>query len=180
VNTLEKVLHAARFAAQKHTGQTRKGIGAEPYINHPIEVAHLIASVGHIYDEDILAAAILHDTIEDTDTTAEEITQLFGDTVCGYVLELTDDKSLPKARRKELQVEHAPHLSYGAKIVKIADKISNIRDVVDNPAMDWDLQRKKEYVEWGVAVVNGLRGINEPLDRHFDELVEHARRRLSH
>ncbi len=92
------------------TRQTKtKGADGEPYINHPLEVANLLANVGKIEDYDVLIAAVLHDTIEDTDTTEEEIAEMFGETVCGYVAEVTDDKSLPKARRKELQIEHAPH-----------------------------------------------------------------------
>lgn len=172
MNTLNKLLHATRFAAERHAGQLRKGAHAEPYINHPIEVANLIANVGKIDDIDILMAGLLHDTVEDTATTPGELINLFGQTTCGYVLEVTDDKSLPKARRKELQIEHAPHMSRGAKIVKLADKISNIRDVIENPAVDWDIVRRREYVVWGVNVVAGLRGANIHLEDHFDRLVE--------
>ena len=175
MNTLQQLLQAARFAAEKHAGQHRKGAKSEPYINHPVEVANLIANVGLVDDIHILRAGLLHDTVEDCDVTPEEIESLFGAVVRGYVMEVTDDKGLPKARRKELQVEHAPHMSPGAKVVKLADKISNIRDVVENPAMDWDLQRRQEYVEWGVNVVAGLRGANSALEEHFDRLVERAR-----
>ncbi len=174
MNTLNKLLHAARFAAERHAGQLRKGAHAEPYVNHPLEVASLISNVGGIDDIDILMAGLLHDTIEDTETEAHEIINFFGETACGYVLEVTDDKSLPKARRKELQVEHAPYMSPGAKIVKLADKISNIRDVIENPAVDWDIVRRREYVEWGINVVSGLRGENVHLEDHFDRLVERA------
>ena len=178
MNTLNKLLQAARFAAERHAGQLRKGAKAEPYINHPLEVANLISNVGMIDDIDILMAGLLHDTIEDTETSADELTGIFGATCCGYVLEVTDDKALPKARRKELQIEHAPHLSRGAKIVKLADKISNIRDVIDNPAVDWDIQRRREYLNWGIDVVAGLRGQNEFLEAHFDQLVERANAEL--
>ena len=172
MNTINELLLAARFAAERHAGQVRKGAKAEPYINHPLEVAYLIANVGMVTDLDIMMAGLLHDTVEDTETTPEELTVLFGKTVCGYVLEVTDDKSLPKARRKELQVEHAPHMSPGAKVVKLADKISNIRDVIENPAVDWDIDRRREYVRWGENVVAGLRGANEHLEAHFDRLIE--------
>lgn len=174
MNTLNKLLQAARFAAERHAGQLRKGAHAEPYINHPLEVANLIANVGKIDDIDILMAGLLHDTIEDTATTSEELIKHFGETACGYVLEVTDDKELPKARRKELQIEHAPHMSRGAKIVKLADKISNCRDVLDNPAVDWDMTRRREYIEWGSNVVAGLRGANEYLEAQFDTIVERA------
>jgi guanosine-3',5'-bis(diphosphate) 3'-pyrophosphohydrolase len=176
-NTL-KLLEAASFAAKKHRDQRRKGSSAEPYINHPLEVANLLAGVGRVEDYDILIAAILHDTVEDTETTAEELTERFGETVCGYVLEVTDDKSLPKAERKQKQVEHAPHLSAGAKQIKLGDKISNIADVTNNPPHDWDRERRLEYVNWGESVVDGLRGVNENLERHFDETVARARSRF--
>ena len=178
MNNINILLHAARFAAERHAGQVRKGAHSEPYINHPLEVADLIANVGCVTDLDILLAGLLHDTVEDTGTTADELTERFGETVCGYVLEVSDDKDLPKARRKELQIEHAPHLSPGAKVVKLADKISNIRDVIENPAVDWDLDRRREYVEWGVRVAAGLRGANEHLEAHFDKLVAAAHEEL--
>jgi guanosine-3',5'-bis(diphosphate) 3'-pyrophosphohydrolase len=174
VNTLNKLLQAARFAAERHAGQLRKGAHAEPYINHPLEVANLIANVGKIDDIDILMAGLLHDTIEDTATTSEELIKHFGVTANGYVLEVTDDKGLPKARRKELQIEHAPHMSRGAKIVKLADKISNCRDVLENPAVDWDMARRREYIQWGSNVVAGLRGANEYLEAQFDVIVARA------
>lgn len=175
MNNLAKLIEAAYFSAKKHRKQKRKGNDASPYINHPLEVANLIASVGKVEDLDILIGAILHDTIEDTGTTKEEITELFGATVCGYVLEVTDDKSLPKAERKQLQIEHAPHLSNGAKLIKLCDKISNIRDVMENPPDDWTMERRLQYVEWGGNVVAGLRGVNENLEKHFHELTEKAK-----
>lgn len=178
MNNINKLLEAASFAAKKHTGQTRKGDDAQPYINHPLEVANLLSNVGKIEDFDVLIAAILHDTIEDTETSATEITELFGETVCGYVLEVTDDKNLPKQKRKQLQVEHAPHLSTGAKLIKLADKISNITDVMNNPPAGWSIERRLEYINWGKNVVDGLRGANENLEKHFGELIEKARRSI--
>lgn len=178
MNNLNNLLQAASFAAQKHTGQERKGSKHEPYINHPLEVANLLANVGGVEDYDVLIAAILHDTIEDAGVTADEISTMFGEIVSGYVREVTDDKSLPKQERKQLQIEHAPHLSHGAKLVKLGDKISNITDVTNNPPADWDIKRRQEYVEWGVAVVNGLRGTNTELEKYFDELVERARKTI--
>ena len=171
-------MQAASFAAQKHTEQKRKGSKQDPYINHPLEVANLLANVGGVEDFDVLIAALLHDTIEDAGVTADEISTMFGETVSGYVQEVTDDKSLPKQERKQLQIEHAPRLSHGAKLVKLGDKISNITDVTSNPPADWDVKRRQEYVEWGVNVVNGLRGTNAALEKHFDELVERARKTI--
>jgi GTP diphosphokinase / guanosine-3',5'-bis(diphosphate) 3'-diphosphatase len=175
MNDLSKLLAAASFAAKKHKLQKRKGDDGEPYINHPLEVANLLANIGKVEDYNILTAAILHDTVEDTDATKEEITELFGATVCGYVLEVTDDKSLPKEERKQKQIEHAPHLSAGAKQIKLADKISNITDVTNNPPHDWSHERKIEYVEWGKKVIAGLRGVNKNLEDYFDEIVSKAK-----
>lgn len=178
VNNLKKLLEAASFAAKKHTRQTRKGAGQEPYINHPLEVANLLAGVGQVEDFDVLIAAILHDTVEDTETTREELIERFGERAGAMVLEVTDDRSLPKAARKQLQIEHAPHLSEGAKQIKLADKISNITDIMNSPPADWDLQRKLEYVKWGESVVAGLRGANPTLERYFDDLAAKAKEKF--
>ncbi len=175
MNNLAKLLQAASFAAKKHRYQKRKGDDAEPYVNHPLEVANLLANVGKVDDYDILIAAVLHDTVEDTETTEEELTELFGATVCGYVLEVTDDKSLDKAERKLKQIKHAPHLSVGAKHVKLADKISNITDVTNNSPAGWSKERRLEYINWGEKVVAGLRGVNSDLERYFDEIVRKAK-----
>ena len=175
MNTTNKLIEAASFAAQRHAGHFRKGNDNQPYINHPLEVANLIANVGGIDDVDILIAAILHDTVEDVGVKPEEIVERFGKRVAGIVAEVTDDKSLPKAERKRLQVEHAPHLSREAKLVKLADKISNITDVTNNPPKDWDVQRRQEYIDWGESVVAGIRGVNVELEAAFDKVVEVAR-----
>lgn len=172
---VQRLLQAARFAAEKHTGQFRKGADQHPYINHPLEVANLLASIGKVEDTDILVAALLHDTVEDCGVTGDELRERFGETVAGLVLEVTDDKSLPKERRKEFQIEHAPHLSHGAKTIKLADKISDIRDILDYPP-EWPLERKREYIEWGGNVVDGLRGANPLLEARFDELAARAQR----
>jgi len=178
MNNLTTLIQAINFAAKKHSAQKRKGADEQPYINHPLEVINLLASAGNIEDYDVLIAAVLHDTIEDTETTEEEITRLFGANVCGMVLEVTDDKSLPKAERKQLQIEHAPHLSDGAKRIKLADKISNIRDVTENPPDGWSKERRLEYVEWGENVIDGLRGVNLNLEKRFDETVAEAREKF--
>lgn len=178
MNNTKILLEAAVFAAKKHTGQKRKGKEGEPYINHPLEVANILASIGGVDDPDVLTAGLLHDTVEDTGTTHDEIAERFGSRAADIVMEVTDDKSLPKQERKRLQIEHAPHLSHGAKLVKLADKISNIRDVIERPAEDWDDQRRREYVEWGVSVVAGLRGMNAALEAEFDSLVARARDEL--
>jgi GTP diphosphokinase / guanosine-3',5'-bis(diphosphate) 3'-diphosphatase len=178
VDTTKLILHAASFAAHRHRDGRRKGSDAQPYINHPLDVANMLCDIGGIDDAEILAAAILHDTVEDTETTEPEIRERFGDRIAELVLEVTDDKSLPKAERKRLQIEHAPHLSPGAKAIKLADKISNITDVTNHPPADWDTESRREYIEWGAAVVAGLRGVNEPLEKHFDETILRARATL--
>jgi guanosine-3',5'-bis(diphosphate) 3'-pyrophosphohydrolase len=179
MSDLSKFLQAASFAAKKHSGQTRKGANAEPYINHPLEVANLLANVGKVEDFDVLIAAVLHDTVEDCGVKKEELTELFGERVSAMVLEVTDDRTLPKAERKQLQIEHSPHLSPGAKTIKLGDKISNITDILNSPPADWDLQRKQEYVKWGENVVAGLRGANANLEKHFDELAARAKKQFS-
>jgi guanosine-3',5'-bis(diphosphate) 3'-pyrophosphohydrolase len=157
------------FAADKHRNQRRKDADASPYINHPIALADVLANEAGIEDERVLVAAILHDTIEDTEATEQELVRNFGQEVADIVLEVTDDKSLPKAERKRLQIEHAPTLSRRAKLVKISDKITNLRDVASSPPATWALERKREYFDWAKAVVDGVRGVHPELERIFDE-----------
>jgi GTP diphosphokinase / guanosine-3',5'-bis(diphosphate) 3'-diphosphatase len=176
---LAKLLQALKFAADKHRDQRRKGAHQPPYINHPIEVVEQLVRVGKVSDINILLAAALHDTVEDTDTTFEEIETMFGKRVSEIVAEVTDDKSLPKAERKQKQIEHAPHLSAEAKQIKLSDKISNIREIGIDPPADWDKQRKLDYFTWGEKVINaGLRGVNSDLEKLFDETVKTARERI--
>jgi guanosine-3',5'-bis(diphosphate) 3'-pyrophosphohydrolase len=169
------LLTALRFAADKHRGQRRKGTDGCPYINHPIEVAEILSRIGGITDTVTLQAAVLHDTVEDTDTTADELEALFGLEVRRLVEELTDDKRLPKAERKRLQIAQAPHLSVRAKQIKIADKISNIRDVTYYPPAHWPWQRRSDYLDWAEQVVAGLRGSAAAVETLFDQTVEEAR-----
>jgi GTP diphosphokinase / guanosine-3',5'-bis(diphosphate) 3'-diphosphatase len=164
---MKKVLESACFAAKKHISQRRKNVGDTPYINHPLEVAYLLSSVGGITDEDILSAALLHDTLEDTDTSADEILSVFGPTVLGYVLEVSDDKTLPNTERKRLQVEHAAALSYGARLIKLGDRIANLRSVVSEPPKGWPVNRQIDYFDWSFKVFHGLRKTNEALEELF-------------
>ncbi len=164
----DRLVDALSFAAHKHRDQRRKDVHASPYINHPIALAHVLAVEAGIDDEKTLIAAILHDTIEDTETTFEELRERFGLKVAEIVAEVTDDKSLPKQRRKELQIEHAPHLPRRAKWVKLADKICNLRDVAAHPPHDWSLARRREYFDWAKQVIDGLRGAHRRLARLFD------------
>ena len=161
------ITKAMNVAAQKHTDQRRKGANDEPYINHPAEVGHLLAVNGA--DAVTIAAGYLHDTVEDTETSHEEILREFGENISDIIKEVTDDKSLPKAERKRLQLEHAKHASPAAKQVKIADKTSNLRSLFRAPPKDWDDKRKLEYINWSKAVVDNCRGVNAKLEACFDE-----------
>jgi guanosine-3',5'-bis(diphosphate) 3'-pyrophosphohydrolase len=173
------LLRALMFAADKHRDQRRKGAEASPYINHPIAVATLLACEAGVVDEVLLIAAVLHDTVEDTKTTLGELEQLLGQPVASLVREVTDDKSLDKAKRKQLQIEKAPNLSVRAKQLKIADKICNIRDITEYPPKDWSLERRCDYLTWAEQVVVGCRGVNSQLEQLFDTAVEQARAALA-
>jgi (p)ppGpp synthase/HD superfamily hydrolase len=173
------LLKAVQFAAGKHQAQRRKGVDASPYINHPIEVAHLLADVGGITDLDTLVAAILHDTIEDTETTPDELEEQFGRAVREVVEEVTDDKRLVQSVRKQRQIEHASHLSRRAKAIKLADKIANTRDVVESPPPDWSLARRVGYLDWTEKVVAGCRGTSVPLEQLYDEVLKKGRASLA-
>jgi guanosine-3',5'-bis(diphosphate) 3'-pyrophosphohydrolase len=167
-NQLDAVFTAAHFAAEKHSNQRRKGKGGEPYINHLLEVAQLISHALPEPDTNMVVAALLHDVVEDAGVTNEELVERFGADVADLVAEVTDDKSLPKAERKRLQVEHAPHKSVRAQSIKLADKISNLRAILASPPIDWDFQRQKEYFEWAKRVVDGLTAPDPVLKAEFD------------
>ncbi len=164
-----------QFAAQKHRSQRRKDVAASPYINHPIEVATTLATRGGVTDLATLVAAILHDTIEDTDTTPKELEEKFGLEVRALVLEVTDDKQLPKAERKRLQVEHASLLSAKAKMIKLGDKIANVRDVTATPPVKWSVTRRRKYLDWTEQVVRSCRGANPGLEGYYDEVLQAGR-----
>lgn len=167
---LKLLLKALSFAADKHKDQRRKDADASPYINHPISLANILCNEGHVTDIDVICAALLHDTIEDTQTTPEELDIEFGHAVCSIVMEVTDDKDLPKAERKRLQIEHAAHISEQAKLVKLADKISNLRDVAGTSPPDWSLERRQQYFDWAKAVIDQLRGVHPTLEAVFDSV----------
>ncbi|MEL6159223.1 MAG: HD domain-containing protein [Cyanobacteria bacterium J06627_32] len=162
-------LRALNFAANKHRHQRRKDTGKTPYINHPIAVANILLNEARVTDEVVLISALLHDTVEDTETTFEEIERCFGEAIRDVVAEVTDDKSLPRAVRKQKQIDHAAGLSDRAKLVKLADKISNIRDTADAPPAGWTLARIDEYLEWGKAVIAPIRGTHAQLESLFDQ-----------
>jgi guanosine-3',5'-bis(diphosphate) 3'-pyrophosphohydrolase len=176
---LQDFLRAAAFAARKHRLQKRKDAEASPYINHPLEVAAILAGEGGVTDPVTLVAAVLHDTLEDTKTTPEELATAFSPTIRDLVQELTDDKRLPKPERKARQVAGAPHLSARAKLIRIADKIANVRDVTHHPPAHWDLARRQGYLDWTEQVVAGCRGSNPRLDTTYDHVLREGRALLA-
>jgi guanosine-3',5'-bis(diphosphate) 3'-pyrophosphohydrolase len=161
------LLKAIRFSAGKHRNQRRSDSVKSPYINHLIDVAQLLWEVGGVRDVSVLLAAILHDTLEDTNTASEEIRDNFGDEVLSLVLEVTDDKSLPKSKRKQLQIETASQKSFGARLIKLADKCCNLHDLLALPPANWSLERRQEYLLWTEQVVDGLRGTNQALEEYY-------------
>lgn len=176
---ITSILKAFKFTAEKHRDQRRKDAESTPYVNHPIEVAELLWRIGRVRDIKTIIAALLHDVLEDTMTEPREIRDLFGAEVLSLVLEVTDDKKLPKLERKKLQIVHAPGLSLPAKLVKIADKICNVRDVTHSPPREWSNERRMEYLLWTEKVVKGLRGSNEALEAVYDETLREGLERLN-
>jgi guanosine-3',5'-bis(diphosphate) 3'-pyrophosphohydrolase len=174
--TAGDVLAAAYFAACKHKGQRRKDPEATPYINHPLAVAELLTRVAGVTDIVTIQAALLHDAIEDTETTGEELETFFGKEVRRLVEEVTDDKSLPAKERKRLQIEHASSLSPRAQLVKLADKICNLADLTPAAPVGWPTERKRKYLDWAENVVARIRGSNPALETLFDETLSEKRR----
>jgi len=178
IDNISLILKAFKFAADKHQHQRRKGKTAVPYINHLIVVSETLWEVGKVRDMSTIAAGILHDTIEDTDTSPEELEATFGKKICEIVEEVTDDKRLPKQVRKQLQIERAGKASLEARHVKVADKICNVSDLIDFPPANWSLQRRIDYVDWAERVVNKLRGSNPLLEQHFDKVCKKVKEYL--
>jgi guanosine-3',5'-bis(diphosphate) 3'-pyrophosphohydrolase len=172
------VLHAADFAATRHREQRRKDARNSPYINHPLRVAYLLACVGGVDDAEIIAAALLHDTVEDTATSLDEIAHAFGPRVRDLVAEVSDERGLSAAQRKQAQIAHAPALSTGAALIKLGDKTSNIRDIVDSPPQGWSVERRRAYLDWAEAVIDACPRVNAELEALFRDTLAQARRAL--
>lgn len=166
---LKLLLKALNFAAHKHRDQRRKDVEASPYINHPISLANILCNEAHVTDINVICGALLHDTVEDTDTSPEELASEFGDTIRDIVMEVTDDKTLAKHVRKQNQIDHAAHASDQAKLVKLADKITNLRDVANSPPTGWSLSRQQEYFDWAKQVIDQVRGVHPALEQIFDQ-----------
>lgn len=164
---LSLIVRALDFAAEKHRDQRRKDAEASPYINHPIALANVLVNEGGVTDPVVICAALLHDTVEDTETTFDELEETFGKAVADVVREVTDDTALPRAERKARQVEHARHASHAARLVKLADKICNLRDMMVHPPDGWDLARRIEYFEWAKQVVDNVAGTHPGLEKGF-------------
>jgi (p)ppGpp synthase/HD superfamily hydrolase len=177
-NDLIELTRAADYAARQHAQQRRKGELAEPYINHLTEVVRLLADGTGGNDIVLLMGGMLHDTIEDTDATREDLERLFGAEVAALVAEVTDDKSLKKEERKRLQIEKTPLKSRRAKLLKLADKTSNLRDLVRSPPKRWTEERLRDYVDWAWQVTQSCRGLNEKLEADFDAAHAEARARF--
>ena len=167
--SLTLLIEAIAFAAERHRDQRRKDPERTPYINHPIALMRVLLVEAGVEDPVVLCAALLHDTVEDTGTTPEEIEARFGAEICAVVMEVTDDKGLCKAERKRLQVEHAAGASEAARLVKLADKICNLRDVAASPPVGWDLKRQQAYFDWASRVVAQIRGTHSGLEALFDQ-----------
>jgi guanosine-3',5'-bis(diphosphate) 3'-pyrophosphohydrolase len=176
--SLDRLFVAINFAVCKHRNQIRKDQCGSPYITHPLSVAQAISTIGDVQETHILVAAILHDTIEDTDTVESEILEQFGEDILEIILEVSDDKSLEKLERKRLQVVHAGELSYAAKVIKLADKLVNCRDILLSPPKDWSLARRQAYIQWAADVVYEIRGVNPALENAFDEMLHDAQEQL--
>ncbi|GAM23507.1 hypothetical protein SAMD00019534_066820, partial [Acytostelium subglobosum LB1] len=167
---IAELMHTVQFAAIKHRDQRRKDQYNSPYINHPIGVACNVINIGKVYDHATIQAALLHDTVEDTATTEQELIDTFGAHVAQLVMDVTDDKKLSKVDRKRHQIEHAPHIHQQAKIVKMADKLYNLSDIINNAPAAWSLEIIQGYFVWGKAVCQGLRGVNKGLEEALDKL----------
>ncbi len=172
------IVRAAHFAADRHRDQRRKGSRNTPYINHPLEVAERLVVIGGVDAPELIAAAILHDTIEDTETTRAELAERFGNEVAALVAELTDTPGQTWQQRKRMEIEHSATISDGAKMIKLSDKTSNVTDTVNNPPGDWSISRRRDYLEFASLVADGCRGVNSALEAEFDRVMADARRRL--
>lgn len=175
---MKRCIDAARFAAVRHRDQKRKGLYGEPYINHLLEVAQLLTLEG-IEDEDVIAAAILHDSVEDVGVTFEELEERFGPRITGFVRELTDDMRLHSHLRKQLEVAHAPNMSAEAQAIKVADKLSNVRAIYSSPPEGWSLERKRDYCEFARALVQSCPEAPKGLVERFEQAYLEVMQRLA-
>jgi len=168
---MDQLILSIDFAARKHSRQRRKDPAASPYINHPIEVMKLLSQCG-ITDVEILQSAVLHDTLEDTETSLSELTNLFGSRVANMVNEVTYEKQIPQIQRKQLEIDSIPHCSKGAQLIKQADKISNLTTIASSPPINWSSQRITGFIHWSYFIFKQCRGNNQQLDEITDKLMK--------
>jgi len=178
VNDTVLITHALRFAAERHSSQRRKGQAKEPYVNHLAEVSELVADATEGKDVNLIAAALLHDTIEDTETSSDELVATFNNDIAQLVADVTDDKSLPKQDQKNLQVVNSRAQNMRVKLLKLADKTSNLRSLANSPPENWNTERKQAYIDWAIKVAAGLKGVNPWLEERFDEALRGAQQAL--
>jgi (p)ppGpp synthase/HD superfamily hydrolase len=164
------LLAAAHFAAQRHAGQRRKGKSDEPYVNHLLEVARLLAELPTELDCDVVIAGLLHDCMEDAGVTSDEIAAQFGERVASLVQEVTDDKTLDRQVRKELQVRNAASKSRGAQNLSTADKISNLRSTLADPPSTWSPDQQWKYAEWAKDIVGRFTEVDPALKLEFERV----------
>jgi guanosine-3',5'-bis(diphosphate) 3'-pyrophosphohydrolase len=176
---LALIFEALHFAAEKHRKQRRKGSADTPYINHPIAVAYYLCTYADVLDVNVLVAALLHDILEDTDTAPREIEEKFGLQVLKLVQEVTDDKNLPKKVRRNEQENTMGERSHGAKLIRIADKISNVSDFFHSPPPGWDSETRIEYLDWTERVIGKIKGVNPNLESVYDEKLKMARKKYA-
>lgn len=167
----DALLRAAAFSADAHKGQRRKNLAQTPYINHPIRVASLLSTIANVHTPEVLIAALLHDTVEDTHVTLHDIRNAFGNKVANIVKQVTDDKDLPKDVRKQLQIQNAPLISSQAKLVKLADKLDNLTSLLTHTPLNWQSKRVADYYKWAESVIAGLRGTNKSLEHSLDHVL---------
>lgn len=177
-HSVHRLLEALRCAADWHRNDRRKGPAAAPYINHPIVVAEQLAAQGLGEDVELLMAAVLHDVIEDTEATFEEVSRAFGSRVANIVQEVSDDKSLEKEVRRKRVVDTIGGKSREARLIKLSDLVANVHDIVDHPPQ-WSLERKLNYLGWAERVAAAVAGTHAGLEAQLVEKIAATRRVLS-
>jgi (p)ppGpp synthase/HD superfamily hydrolase len=179
MSDLHLIFRALSYAAQQHATHKRKGREALPYINHPIKVSTIITQYVPDASNELIAAAVLHDVVEDSETTVEDLKNMFGATIASIVEEVSDDKFLPKKEAKQKQIQNAPHLSHNAKLIRICDKIANVRDICgEDVPNDWDYKTKIEYLNWAEEVVNAMGKFHDELEFTFKDEVRWGRLKI--
>ena len=178
MNDTVLITRALHFAAERHSNHRRKGQAQEPYVNHLAEVSELVADATEGKDVNLIAAALLHDTIEDTETSSDELVATFNNDIAQLLADVTDDKSLPKQDRKYLQVVNSRAQNMRVKLLKLADKTSNLRSLANSPPENWNTEQKQAYIDWAIKVAAGLKGVNPWLEGRFDEALRRAQQTL--